>query len=84
MLLVAPPSRTGAWQFDDLVAAVRETFDLVRTRAVEPVQLDATGYAQLVPAAVLPVTPHPITISTDLAANNTAVPADTPFRPARG
>jgi hypothetical protein len=84
MLLVVPPSRTGAWQFDDLVAAVRETFDLVRTRAVEPGQLDATGYAQLVPAAVLPVTPHPITISTDLSANNTAVPATTPFRPARG
>jgi hypothetical protein len=51
---------------------VGETLDLARTRAVEPGQLDATAYAQLLPATVLPVTPAPITISTDLAANNAA------------
>jgi hypothetical protein len=70
MLLVTPPRRTGTWQWDDLVAAVGETLDLARSRAVEPGQLDATAYAQLLPATVLPVTPAPITISTDLAANN--------------
>jgi hypothetical protein len=85
MLLVAPPVRTGTWQFDDLVAAVGETLDLARTRAVEPGQIDTTAYAQLLPATVLPVAAHPITISTDLAANNAARPAAmTPFRPARG
>ncbi|MGI8334769.1 hypothetical protein ACRYCC_32865 [Actinomadura scrupuli] len=72
MLLVTPANRTGTWKFDDLVAAVGETLDLARTRAVEPGQLDATAYAQLLPATVLPVTPAPITISTDLAANNAA------------
>jgi hypothetical protein len=85
MLLVAPPVRTGTWKFDDLVAAVGETLDLVRTRAVEPGQIDTTAYAQLLPATVLPVTAQPITISTDLAANNAAQPAATaPLRPARG
>jgi hypothetical protein len=53
MLLVVPPVRTGSWQVDDLVAAVTETFDLARTRLVEPAQLDGTGYAQLLPATVL-------------------------------
>jgi len=89
MLLVAPPVRTGTWKFDDLVAAVGETLDLTRTRAVEPGQIDTTAYAQLLPATVLPVAAHPITISTDLAANNAGQPASlgqhaAPFRPARG
>jgi hypothetical protein len=71
MLLVVPPVRTGTWQVADLVAAVTETFDLARTRLVEPAQLDGTGYAQLLPATVLSATRRPITISTDLATANT-------------
>jgi hypothetical protein len=76
MLLVVPPARTGTWQFDDLVAAVNETFDLARTRLVEPAHLDDTGYAQLLPATVLSATRQPITISTDLATANTRWKAD--------
>jgi hypothetical protein len=76
MLLVVPPVRTGTWQVADLVAAVTETFDLARTRLVEPAQLDATGYAQLLPATVLSATRRPITISTDLATANTRWKAD--------
>lgn len=76
MLLVVPPVRTGTWQFDDLVAAVNETFDLARTRLVEPAHLDDTGYAQLLPATVLSATRQPITISTDLAIANTRWKAD--------
>jgi hypothetical protein len=76
MLLVVPPVRTGTWQLGDLVAAVTETFDLARTRLVEPAQLDATGYAQLLPATVLSATRRPITISTDLATANTRWKAD--------
>jgi hypothetical protein len=76
MLLVVPPARTGTWQFDDLVAAVNETFDLARTRLVEPAHLDDTGYAQLLPATVLSATRRPITISTDLATANTRWKAD--------
>jgi hypothetical protein len=76
MLLVVPPTRTGSWQFDDLVAAITETFDLARTRLVEPAQLDDTGYAQLLPATVLSATHQPITISTDLAVANARWKAD--------
>jgi hypothetical protein len=76
MLLVVPPVRTGTWQLGDLVAAVTETFDLARTRLVEPAQLDGTGYAQLLPATVLSATRRPITISTDLATANTRWKAD--------
>ena len=70
MLLVVPPVRTGAWSFDDLVAAVAETFELARLRAVEPEHLDDTAYAQLLPATILSATRRPITISTDLATAN--------------
>jgi hypothetical protein len=76
MLLVVPPVRTGTWQIGDLVAAVTETFDLARTRLVEPAQLDETGYAQLLPATVLSATRRPITISTDLATANARWKAD--------
>jgi hypothetical protein len=84
MLLVVPPQRRGVWQWDDLVAAVRETLDLTRIRAVEPGRLDGTGYAQLLPATVLPSGARPITISTDLSANNEQVQAAGPARPSRG
>jgi hypothetical protein len=84
MLLVAPPARTGAWKWDDLVAAVAETLDLIRTRAVEPAQLDGTAYAQLLPATVMAAASRPITISTDLSANNEVPRTAGPFRPARG
>jgi len=76
MLLVTPPVKTGTWAADDLVAAVNETFDLAKTRLVEPVHLDDTGYAQLLPATVLSATRQPITISTDLAIANTRWKAD--------
>ncbi|MET8863815.1 hypothetical protein ABZW11_12730 [Nonomuraea sp. NPDC004580] len=70
MLLVTPPARTGAWNGDDVIAAITETLDLARTRAVEPGHLDGTAYAHLLPATVLSATRQPITISTDLAISN--------------
>ncbi|MGW4523638.1 hypothetical protein [Amycolatopsis sp. NPDC004378] len=76
MLLVTPPVKTGTWAADDLVAAVNETFDLAKTRLVEPVHLDDTGYAHLLPATVLSATVQPITISTDLAIANSRWKAD--------
>jgi hypothetical protein len=76
MLLVTPPAKTGTWLFDDLVAAVNETFDLAKTRAVEPAHLDDTAYAQLLPATVMSATRQPITISTDLSIANLRWKAD--------
>jgi hypothetical protein len=70
MLLVVPPVRTGAWSFGDLVAAIAETYELAKLRAVEPEHLDDTAYAQLLPATILSATRRPITISTDLAIAN--------------
>jgi hypothetical protein len=84
MLLVAPPARTGTWKFDDLVAAVAETLAMSRTRIVEPGRIDDTAYAQLLPATVLSSAPRPITIATDLSANNDLPLSGGPFRPARG
>ncbi|MGW1992768.1 hypothetical protein [Embleya sp. NPDC001921] len=70
MLLVVPPTTTGTWAWDDLVAAIEETFELATIRAVEPGHLDDTAYAQLLPATVMSATRQPITIGTDLAIAN--------------
>ncbi|MGI8329751.1 hypothetical protein ACRYCC_07275 [Actinomadura scrupuli] len=70
LLLVVPPVKTGTWNSGDLVAALNETYDLMKARAVEPEHLDETAYAHLLPATVLSATRRPITISTDLATNN--------------
>ncbi|MER7755285.1 hypothetical protein [Kitasatospora sp. NPDC097643] len=70
MLLVVPPARTGSWNSDDLVAAIGETLDLAKTRAVEPEHLDTSAYAHLLPATVMSATRRPITISTDLSISN--------------
>lgn len=70
MLLVAPPRPDGAWTTEDLLTAISDTFDLARARAVEPVHLEDTAYAQLLPATVMSATRKPITVSTDLALGN--------------
>jgi hypothetical protein len=70
MLLVTPPVKTGTWNTDDLVAAITETFDLAKARAVEPAHLDHTAYAHLLPATLMAATRQPITISTDLSLAN--------------
>ncbi|WP_369373062.1 hypothetical protein [Streptomyces sp. cg36] len=70
LLLVVPPVKGQTWRPDDLLAAVNETLDLAKVRAVEPQHLDDTAYAQLLPATVLSATRQPITISTDLAISN--------------
>jgi hypothetical protein len=70
MLLVSPPVKTGSWNIDDLLAAITETFELARERAVEPAHLEGGAYAQLLPATLLSATTQPITISTDLAIAN--------------
>jgi hypothetical protein len=70
ILLVTPASATGTWQWDDLVGGLNETLDLARKRSVEPVELDSTRYTALLPATVMAVTLHGISITTSLAAAN--------------
>jgi hypothetical protein len=70
ILLVTPASATGSWEWDDLVAALNETLDLARKRAVEPAHLDGTAYSRFVPATVMAAATYGISITTTLAAAN--------------
>lgn len=69
LLLAVSPQLTGAWAWDDLVATLHETLDDARGRLVEPAHIDASKYAQLLPAIMLAATRHGITISTNLMNN---------------
>ena len=73
ILLVTPASATGSWQWDDIVGALNETLDLARTRAVEPVQVEQTGYSRFLPATVTAATLYGISITLVLAAANRAI-----------
>lgn len=70
ILLVTSASNTGSWQWDDLVAALNETLDLAKKRAVEPAFLDPTMYSRFLPATVTATTSYGITIATALTAAN--------------
>jgi len=73
ILVVTPASGGAQWQWDDLVAALHETLDLAKKRAVEPTQLDGTAYAPLLPATTMAVTLYAISIGTSLAIANGAL-----------
>jgi hypothetical protein len=70
ILLVVSPSIAGAWQWTDLVAALNETLDLAKKRAVEPAFLDPTVYSRFLPATVTASTSYGITIATALTVAN--------------
>jgi hypothetical protein len=70
VLLVTSPAFAGAWQWADIVDAVRETLDRARCRAVEPVHLEDTAYARFLPMTVMATTLYQISIMTNLARNN--------------
>jgi hypothetical protein len=70
MLLVTPPERRGRWQWDDLVAALHETLELAKLRAVEPGAIDGTPYAAFLPATVMSATLNGISIAVNLALAN--------------
>ncbi|HYM59326.1 MAG TPA: hypothetical protein VEZ11_00385 [Thermoanaerobaculia bacterium] len=78
MLLLTPAAFRGAWQWNDVVDALNETLDLAKRRAVEPVQIDETRYAQFLPATIMAVTMNQITISANLAINNSLARFVTP------
>jgi hypothetical protein len=69
-LLVTPASATATWQWADLVAAMNETLDLAKSRAVEPVHIDNTAYSRFLPATIMAATVFGISITTTLAASN--------------
>lgn len=69
-LLATPTDFRGEWTWPDLVDALHETLDLCRLRALEPVHIDTTGYAHLLPATISSVTYYPLTIALNYAVNN--------------
>jgi hypothetical protein len=70
MLLVTPTAFRGAWNWDDLVDALNDTFDLAKVRGIEPSHIDSTPYAPFLPATVLATQAAQLTISLELSLNN--------------
>ncbi|HEX4949100.1 MAG TPA: hypothetical protein VFZ34_20655, partial [Blastocatellia bacterium] len=56
MLLVTAPRSAGPWDWSDLVAALNETLDWAKRRAVEPVHVDDSPLARFLPATISAVT----------------------------
>lgn len=73
MLLVTSPQLIGSWLWDDLVAALHETLDLAKQRAVEPTHLEGTPLNRLLPATLMALTLREVSISGDLSINNQAL-----------
>jgi hypothetical protein len=71
MLLVTPSVFRGAWQWQDLIDALNETFDFAKRRAIEPRRIDRTAYAPFLPASIMASQFAQLTIAADLALNNT-------------
>ncbi|RSM79989.1 hypothetical protein DMH04_30790 [Kibdelosporangium aridum] len=72
MLLVVPPvlDPAGTWTPELLIEAITETFDLAKTRAVEPDHLEGTELSHLLPATVMSAVRGDVTVGTDLAVAN--------------
>ncbi len=70
MLLVTPSAFRGAWQFQDLLDALNDTFDLAKQRAIEPRRIDLSAYGPLLPATIMASQISQLTIAANLALNN--------------
>jgi hypothetical protein len=66
MLLVTPASAADRWNWEDLRAAIPETFDLAKKRAVEPRAISRTPLARFLPATLMAFTTNAISISSEL------------------
>lgn len=73
LLLVLPTQRTGTWNWPDVIGALDDTLAMARRRAVEPVHVDRTPYARLLPATVSATTLRGLSIGLALALNNPGV-----------
>lgn len=77
MLLVTPTKFQQSWEWQDVVDAVEESFDMAKKRAVEPEQISKTDYPRFLPATISAVTMHPITIAMNYAVVNGLLDLDT-------
>ncbi len=62
MLMVTPSEFTGQWTWEEVVESLHETLDMAKLRALEPDQVDQTGYARFLPATVATMTVYPVTM----------------------
>jgi len=70
LLALSPKINNRGWLWEDLVDTLHETLHEAKLRAVEPEQIDKTGYANLLPATVSTMTKYPISIMLNYAFNN--------------
>ena len=75
MLLVTPATPGDQWNWEDLRAAIPETFELAKKRAVEPRDIAGTPLARVLPATLMAFTTHAISISSQLRPTTVAVAA---------
>ncbi len=68
-LLALPAANDGVWSWDELLAAINDTFDSAKRRAIEPVHIDSTAYSWFLPATVSAYTFPEISISNNLLRN---------------
>jgi hypothetical protein len=66
MLLVTPATAGASWTWEDVRAAIPETFELAKKRAVEPRAVRETSIARFLPATLMAFTTHAISISSEL------------------
>jgi hypothetical protein len=68
-LLALSAISDGSWLWDDLLAAVNDTLDSAKRRAIEPAHIDSTAYSWFLPAMISPYTSPEISISNNLLRN---------------
>lgn len=68
-LLALPAVRDGVWSWDELLAAVIDTLESAKRRAIEPVHVDGTAYSAFLPATMSAYTFPEISISNNLLRN---------------
>jgi hypothetical protein len=73
LLLVTPATSGPNWAWEDLRAAIPETFALARTRAVEPRDIAKTALARFLPATLMAFTTQSISISSEIRVADVAV-----------
>jgi hypothetical protein len=69
ILVVVPPFFTGAWRWNDLHAALHETLEEAKLRAIEP-EVVYGQFGHFLPAALVAVTKNLVTMAIDLSDNN--------------
>ena len=64
-----PNRRVEGWRWSDLMDSLSETLDEARLRGIEP-EAVCRELGHFLPAALMVVTKHQITVATDLRDNN--------------